>query len=180
MAASVAALTVLSFTADGQELNLKPPASSTVVSPLGTPVINDSLLDNFVIEGVIRNEKGEIIQAAQVEVTSQGILISRAITNEDGEFKIYIAEQNVVNNDLAILIRAPDYINELVELGELSGKKKIELGITMNAPKKNVGSPRVTAGPIMIINRYSTPLIDKDNPGSKTTITAPQLEKMPH
>lgn len=186
MVASVAALTVLSFMAEAQVKETIPVMS--VVDSGKTQLTVEDTTDLLVIEGTVRDERNELIFNASVQLfegdLSEGRkfeenrVIREAISDIDGNYRITIPyDLSTVKSDtVTISCQFVGYVREIVVFSLSAGVPQ-RLNLVLSRPKGSPKQPAIILGGITSFP--AKPLLDRNNPGSKTIISAPQLEKMP-
>lgn len=176
MAASVAALTVMSFTAEGQEIDLKPVIK--IADSVKTPLVETSNDSSLVIEGVVRDENNELILDATIRLFENGKVITGSVSDLDGNYRIEIPHKTHKFESDSLLLNCYflGYLKEEKVLLTKSITNIEEIDFLLKRPQ---GTSRESVFIGLIVRRPNPALLDRNNPGSKTTISAPQLEKMP-
>jgi hypothetical protein len=176
MAASVAALTVLSFTADAQEATREVP----VIPPMTVGVnalTSETSTSTFMIEGVVKDESGELLLSATVKIYSNNKLIGAASTDLDGYYNI--SPLQLKGSD-TIQIQCYFVPYETVEVSiaasEMLDTTKVDFML-----KRMNGTSIITKNYYIsgLIQRDKPPLINKNNTGSNTITPPPSIKKIP-
>ncbi|RYD51490.1 MAG: carboxypeptidase regulatory-like domain-containing protein [Sphingobacteriales bacterium] len=176
MAASVAALTVLSFSADAQETTRELPVVPPIAVDISAPSLLKSKSDTVVIEGVVKDESGELILSASVQVLSNNQVLGGTATDLDGYYKI--SPLQLMDADtIKIKCTFLGYETTETTLAAFEVRDTTKVNFTLKRPKMGNTTSRELLGGCRF-NRYPN-LIDKNNTGSSTTISDSSLDKMP-
>lgn len=178
MAASVAALTVMSFTADGQELQRDEryiPLTTEKLNHISITRSTDTLTLQT-ISGTVKDVTGDALGFASLTVKVNRITYGDCKSNENGQYRFESSIRVLRSDTLEIKCSYITYVTKEVVIPVEAAQ--VDYNIDFILEKSKMSSTELE--PIGTnTHRVNIPLIDKDNPGSKTTITAPQLEKMP-
>lgn len=130
------------------------------------------------IEGVVKDEQGELLLSASVQVTEGSIVKGGTVTDLDGKFLVKPLSAGLYDVKVSFV----GYVTELVQRVQVLNDQNTTLTIVMTRPKAAAGGGKggTTIGEVVIrTSRYSKPLIEPTQPGSRSVLTAEEIEKMP-
>lgn len=131
------------------------------------------------IEGVVKDEQGELLLSASVQVTEGGIVKGGTATDLDGKFLVKPLTPGIYD----VKVTFVGYVTELVQGVQVVNDQNTTLTVVMTRPKAAAGGGgkgSTNIGEVVIrTTRYVKPLIEPDQPGSRTVLTAQEIEKMP-
>lgn len=119
------------------------------------------------ITGTVLDEKKEPIIGAIVRVYEAGVQKGAAVTDVDGEYDI--KPLNPGKYDMVVSYIG--YIEQKVTNVILSPDKTTQVNFNLTASGRSLQE--------VVVTGYKVPLIDRYSPGTTTTITSEQIEKMP-
>lgn len=133
------------------------------------------------IEGVVKDEQGELLLSASVQVTEGSIMKGGTATDLDGKFLIKPLSSGLYD----VKVTYVGYVTELVQGVQVINDQNTSLTIVMTRPKSTgsttgPGGKSTNIGEVVIrTSRYSKPLIEPTQPGSRSVLTAEEIQKMP-
>jgi len=133
-------------------------------------VANMAFAQTGAISGTVREKKTkESVIGAIVEVYQAGVLRGGAATDEDGKFSIKPLNPA---NDYEVRVKYQTF-KEIRVQGVL-----VSVDRTTYLPDFNMEENTKELAEVVVVE-YRVPLIKRDEPGSSTTITSEQIEKLP-
>ncbi len=144
---------------------------------LSTVITTQVLAQTGGIEGVVKDEQGELLLSASVKVTEGGILKGGTATDLDGKFLVKPLSAGVYDVEVSFV----GYVTELIQGVQVVNDQNTTLTIVMTRPKAATGGKgNTTIGEVTVrATRYTKPLIEPTQPGSRSVLTAQEIEKMP-
>lgn len=149
---------------------------------LSTVLTTHVLAQTGGIEGVVKDEQGELLLSASVQVTEGGIVKGGTATDLDGKFLVKPLSPGVYDVKVSFV----GYVTELITSVQVVNDQNTTLTVTLTRPKATApggaagGKGGTTFGEVVIrTTRYTKPLIEPDQPGSRSVLTAQEIEKMP-
>ncbi len=176
MAASVAALVVVSFATEAQVKGFDP--GITIVDSSRAQLSAEDTTNLLVVEGTVKDDKDEPLLSVSIQLLEDNRVIAGTVTDLDGNYRIVIPQgiNMVKSGTLTIKCCFLGCTTEELTIPLHQQTISFQVNFSLKSPSRNSkDSPFIG----LIIRRLDIPLIDLEAPGSKTTITAPQLEKMP-
>ncbi len=148
---------------------------------LSTVLTTQALAQTGGIEGVVKDEQGELLLSASVQVTEGGIVKGGTATDLDGKFLVKPLNAGLYDVKVSFV----GYVTELIQGVQVINDQNTTLTIVMTRPKATgsttgPGGKSTNIGEVTVrATRYTKPLIEPTQPGSRSVITAQEIEKMP-
>ncbi|RYD52162.1 MAG: TonB-dependent receptor [Sphingobacteriales bacterium] len=132
------------------------------------------------IEGIVKDESGELLLSASVQVTEGGIVKGGTATDLDGRYVV----KPLSSGRYDVRVTFVGYTTELVQEVVVVDNQNTTVNITLTRPKAGTtttgpGGKSTNIGEVTVrATRYTKPLIEPTQPGSRTVLTDKDIEKM--
>ena len=127
--------------------------------------------NDYLIKGVVKDEYGEPMIGAIIQLIQEGVLKNGAVTDFDGNYVLSLSDK--ITGDFSLEVKYIGYKTNIVKGINRSGlDQKSRINFSMQP------SDRVLSGDIIII--IDPPMLDPYNGGIHKTITSDEIESSPY